>query len=420
MAPEVLAALGLAAAPPRVATSPQVARQLATTPRPLQSPAGPVLPLRFVDCTVGGGGHAALVALALEAACVPHRLLGLDRDVEALAKAATTLAPWSAPGCRGRVAVMHASYVHLAEAVAAAEAAGYGSSKLSSAPPAEPPFLLDGVLADLGVSSHQLDAAHRGFSLRPDRDGPLDMRFDAATDAAGAPPQPAVSGGAPVLTLPQSVSDGSAQPALTCADLVAHLPERELARLFADYGEERHAAAVARALVERRAVAPFTGTSDLAAVIADAIDAAERRKRRRTGGGSAASGGGGGHPATRCFQALRMSVNGETDAVAALLRMAPALLAPGGRLAIITFHSLEDRMVKRAFSALCGGRSGGGGAADGDDDAASDEVSAGTGLPAGARFRHVFKGGFATPSDAEVAANPRARSAKLRAIQRLA
>ena len=321
-------------------------------------------PRLLADCTVGGGGHAALLCAALAAAGAPFRLLGLDRDGEALAAARRALAPW-----REHATLAHASYVHLEAACAAAFE--------------QPAPQLAGVLVDLGVSSHQLDAPHRGFSVRPDRDGPLDMRFDASAPTGAAAP-----GGPPP------------PPRLTAGELVNHLPVRELARLFAELGECRHATAVAEAVAHRRAAQPFASTLDLAAVVAAAVDRVAGRRRRALAGSGGGCGGGGSHPATQYFQALRIAVNGELDAVAALLRTVPRLLAPGGRVAVLTFHSLEDRLVKRAFAALCAPRGGGGGGGG------------------GAAFRHVVREEVLTPTPAEVAANPRARSAKLRVIER--
>jgi 16S rRNA (cytosine1402-N4)-methyltransferase len=359
MAAEVTRALlgGAAGAPPAAAEG--------------GSADAPPPPRLFVDCTLGGGGHAALLCAGLAAAGAPFRLLGLDRDVEAVAAAGAALAPW-----RAHATLVHASYVHLEAACAAAFA------QLPHRPQ------LSGVLVDLGVSSHQLDAPHRGFSVRADRDGPLDMRFDASSGGLLSAPPPA-----PVPAAPP--------PGLTAAELVNHLPVRELARVFAELGEARHASAVAEAVAYRRAAQPVATTQDLAAVIAAAVDRAAARRRASPGARPPAtsSGGGGGgsgaHPATQYFQALRIAVNGELDAVAALLRTAPRLLAPGGRLVVLTFHSLEDRLVKRAFAALCA--PGGGG---------------------GTAFRHVAAEEVLAPTAAEVAANPRARPAKLRAIER--
>jgi 16S rRNA (cytosine1402-N4)-methyltransferase len=272
----------------------------------------------YCDGTVGGGGHAE----ALLAASAPDgALLGVDRDGEALAVAAERLRPF---GARARLA--QGDYRDLA---ALARAAGLG------------PF--DGILLDLGVSSLQLDDAARGFSFG--REGPLDMRMDRA----GRGP--------------------------TAGDLLRRLPPHALEAMLREYGEERWARRIARALVAARARAPMATTTELADLVARAIP--RRAWPRRI------------HPATRTFQALRIAVNRELEGLEEALEGAASLLAPGGRLAVISFHSLEDRAVKTAFRRLAAVR----------------------GLALLTR-RPVI------PATGEVAANPRARSAKLRAIRR--
>ena len=216
----------------------------------------------------------------------------------------------------------------------------------------------DAVAFDVGVSSMQLDEAERGFSFL--RDGPLDMRM------------------------------GGEGP--TAADLVNEAPEAELARLFWVYGEERASRRIAAALVRRRAERPFTRTLDLAESVEKAV-----------GGRKGASV----HPATRVFQALRIAVNEELAELEAGLRAAEAVLAPGGRLAVVTFHSLEDRIVKRFLTERAG-----------------RTPAASRHLPPTARgpepsFELLFNGARA-PSVEEVERNPRARSAKLRAAARTA
>ncbi len=214
----------------------------------------------------------------------------------------------------------------------------------------------DGILFDLGVSSPQLDDARRGFSFL--RDGPLDMRMDP----------------------------GHGEPA---SAFVARASERELATVIGRLGEERHARRVARAIVAARAEAPVTTTGELAAIVARAVPGREPGK----------------HPATRTFQALRIHVNGELAEVERALPQAVALLAPGGRLAVISFHSLEDRLVKRFLRAASRG----------------DEAWAGLpDVPPEARPTLKLVGRAVFPEDAEVARNPRARSAVLRAAERLA
>jgi 16S rRNA (cytosine1402-N4)-methyltransferase len=272
----------------------------------------------FVDCTLGLGGHAAAV---LEAGAT--RVIGIDRDEEALAIARERLARWI-----GQVEFVHADY---REIDAVLDARGVEGA--------------DGILADLGVSSLQLDGEGRGFSFQ--RDEPLDMRMDRS---AG----------------------------LTAADLIADLPEEDLANLIYRFGEDRYSRRIARAIVGARREGPVTTTGQLAAIV--------RRAVPRKGYSPI-------HPATRTFQALRIEVNAELDGLDGFVDRACRRLAPGGRLVVIAFHSLEDRVVKHTLRRL----------------AADDSRS--LRLP-------VRRAGQA--GDEEVAVNPRARSAKLRAIERIA
>jgi 16S rRNA (cytosine1402-N4)-methyltransferase len=290
--------------------------------------------LRVVDMTVGGGGHAGLL---LAATAPAGRLLGLDRDPAALAAAERALTPFA-----GRFTLARSAFDAVDRVAAAHDFA-----------PA------DAVLMDLGVSSRQLDDPARGFSFRSD--GPLDMRMD---------------------------SDGP----VTAADLVARLPEDELARIFKEYGEERHARRIARAIVRERAASPITTTARLADVVAAAVPARERRAARI-------------HPATRVFQALRMAVNDEAGQLARGLERAFEVLGPGGRMAVISFHSLEDRAVKRFFKDLATG------------------CTCPPSFPV-CRCGRVPRATLLTrraqrPAAAEVAANPRARSARLRAVEKV-
>ncbi len=210
---------------------------------------------------------------------------------------------------------------------------------------------VDGVVLDIGVSSMQLDRAERGFSFR--QDGPLDMRMER---------------------------DG-----LSAADIVNEAPEAELADIFYHYGEERRARAVARSIIEARRKAPFETTSQLAELVASLIWQEP----------------GGMHPATRVFQALRIAVNDELGELVRALHAAERVLSPGGRLVVVTFHSLEDRIAKQFFSVRTG------------------RAPAGSRhLPTTAAAQPTFDAitrGPISPSDQEVARNPRARSAKLRA-----
>ncbi len=270
----------------------------------------------FVDCTVGLGGHArALLAGGAT------RLVGLDRDSSALSLAADTLSPWV-----DRVELVHADFRQLPSVLA--------SRGIS---------VVDGALADLGVSSMQLDAPGRGFSFR--RDEPLDMRMDR-----------------------------TAGP--TAAELLAEVEETDLANVIFRYGEERFSRRIARAIVGARQSGGIATTGRLAEIVRRAIP---RKGHQRI------------DPATRTFQALRIWVNRELEGLDAFLVDASRVLRAGARLAVITFHSLEDRIVKHAFRALA----------------------------AGEEAIRVLTRKPVVPGDAEVARNPRARSAKLRAIERL-
>jgi 16S rRNA (cytosine1402-N4)-methyltransferase len=276
---------------------------------------------RYCDATVGYGGHASAI---LEASAPDGRLVGLDRDAAALAEARQALA-----GFGERVTLVHAPFSRMREVLAQAGA-----------------LPLDGCLVDLGVSSPQLDRPERGFSFR--RSGPLDMRMD------------------------QSAGE-------TAADYLRRVSEEELVGVLQDFGEERFARRIARAIVEARRREHIDSTGALAALVASAVPRREHGK----------------DPATRTFQALRIAVNRELEELERLLEDAPACLRPGGRLVVIAFHSLEDRMVKRRLRALA--------QADG-----------------GEPFFRILTKKPVPPDDAEVAGNPRARSAKLRAAERVA
>jgi 16S rRNA (cytosine1402-N4)-methyltransferase len=269
----------------------------------------------WVDGTVGLGGHASEI---LRRSAPGGSLLGLDRDEQALARAAERLAEHGA-----RVRLLHADYRAL-------------PSLLERGPAPR------GVLLDLGVSSMQLDDPARGFSFQ--REGPLDMRMDT-------------SGGA------------------TAADLVNRLPERELADLIYRFGEERGSRRVARAILFARARAPLRTTTELAAVVRRALP---RRGRHRI------------DPATRTFQALRIAVNEELRGLGECLQSVSDRLEQGGRLVVIAFHSLEDREVKQAFRAL-----------------------------AARGFRLLTRKPL-RPGPDEEARNPRARSARLRGVEKAA
>ena len=272
----------------------------------------------FVDCTLGLGGHAAAV---LEAGA--GRLIGVDRDAEALAVARERLAPWA-----GQVELVHANYREIGRVL---DERGIGG--------------VDGIVADLGVSSLQFDGEGRGFSFQ--RDEPLDMRMDRSTGP-------------------------------TAADLLSELREEDLANLIYQFGEDRYSRRIARAIVDARRMGPVQTTGRLAALV--------RRAVPRRGYSPI-------HPATRTFQALRIAVNGELEGLDEFVDQACRRLAPGGRLVVLAFHSLEDRVVKHTLRRL-----------------AADEAES---------FRLLSRRAT-QPTDDEVAANPRARSAKLRAVERVA
>ncbi len=232
----------------------------------------PASPGKYVDATVGAGGHAWGI---LQASSPDGKLLGLDLDPQALALAGERLAEYGP-----RAVLVRASYTTLTDQL---DKLGWKS--------------VNGILIDLGVSSMQLDTAERGFSFL--REGPLDMRFDPGQSRSAA-------------------------------DLVNTLPESDLADIIFRYGEETASRRIARAIIASR---PINTTSELAEVISGAVGG----KRGKV------------HPATRTFQALRMAVNEELQTLEVFLPQAVASLAPGGRLAVIAFHSLEDRLVKQYF-----------------------------------------------------------------------
>lgn len=267
----------------------------------------------YIDATLGGGGHSLEILQRLESG----RLLSLDRDPKALEVAGARLA-----GFGGKLMMQHGNFADI-DALHAA----------SGLPP------VDGVMADLGLSSIQLDDAARGFSFN--QAGPIDMRMDTTAE-------------------------------LTAADLVNYADERELADIFFKLGEERHSRRIARAIVKAR---PYRFTTELAQVVTRAIPSRAGLHQI--------------HPATRTFMALRLAVNGELDNLEQFLGKVLNVLKPGGRVVVLSFHSLEDRPVKQAF-------------------------------------RHWQTVGLAStltrkvvrPTEEEVQINPRARSAKLRAAEK--
>jgi 16S rRNA (cytosine1402-N4)-methyltransferase len=232
----------------------------------------------YVDCTLGGAGHTSLILSRLNEF---GRVIGIDRDDDALKNAADKVKD-------KRLITVKNNFENITDAVSTA-----GFEKV------------DGILMDLGVSSHQLDVAERGFSYM--QDAPLDMRMDQSA-------------------------------ALTAYDVVNRYSHSDLVRIFKDYGEERFASSVAAKICKCREEKAIETTLQLADIISSAVPG----KYKYVGG----------HPAKRCFQAIRIEVNGELDCIPVAIESGAKLLNPGGRMAIISFHSLEDRLVKNGFKEL--------------------------------------------------------------------
>jgi 16S rRNA (cytosine1402-N4)-methyltransferase len=281
----------------------------------------------LVDCTLGLGGHSAALLQAFPGV----RLVGIDRDAQALRLAQARLEPFGE-----RVRLFHAVFDELDDVLRRCGVTG-----------------VQAVLADLGLSSMQIDDAARGFAYSADTD--LDMRMD------------------------QDAGESA-------ADLVNGADAAELARILKDFGDERFAPRIVRAIVAAR---PLRTTGELSRVVIDAIPRGVET---------------GGHPAKRTFQALRIAVNRELDALADFLPQALGALAPGGRLAVLSYHSGEDRLVKRAFAA-----------------AAADRAPKGLQVvPDGLLASHrLLTRGAMRPATSEVVANPRSTSARLRAVERV-
>ena len=282
----------------------------------------------YVDGTLGRAGHSREIAKRLSTG----RLICIDRDLAAIESAQERLAPWM-----DRVRLVHSNFAELESVLAG-----------------EPD--VDGMLFDLGVSSPQLDDPERGFSYM--QDAPLDMRMDQTSP-------------------------------LTAREVVNSWDFQELRRVLFEFGEERYAPAIARAIVKRREDKPIGTTLELVEVIKSAMPPAALREKQ--------------HPAKRSFQAIRIAVNGELDALPPMLRAAADKLRPGGRLAVITFHSLEDRIVKRTLREL----------AQGCTCPPHFPVCICGKRPLVRLDKPV------TPTAAEIEENPRARSARLRTAEKL-
>jgi 16S rRNA (cytosine1402-N4)-methyltransferase len=283
----------------------------------------------YIDATFGRGGHSRMI---LERLGSQGRLIAIDRDPQAVAYGEQFL------GHDDRVLMVQENFTMLAEVAKQQGVMGK----------------VNGILMDLGVSSPQLDQAHRGFSFT--QDGPLDMRMDP-------------------------------KHGISAAEWLERAEAREIADVLKSYGEERHARRIARAIVEAREVQRIDTTGQLAELVSRANPSWEKGK----------------HPATRSFQAIRIFVNGELDALRETLDGVVDVLAPGGRLAIISFHSLEDRIVKRFMR----------------DQAKGDTFPPGVPVTDDQRQPKLRLVGKAiTPNEAEISANPRARSAVLRIAER--
>jgi 16S rRNA (cytosine1402-N4)-methyltransferase len=283
-----------------------------------------------IDATLGLGGHTE----ALLRACPHLTVIGIDRDADALAFAVGRLAPFG-----DRFVARRSEFDDIEGALSLV-----GATKV------------DGVLFDLGVSSLQIDEAERGFSYA--QDAPLDMRMNR-------------------------------EDPTTAADILRDEPEEEIARILKEYGEERHARRIARAVVQRRATSPIVRSGDLVDLVRASIPAAARAE--------------GGNPSKRTFQALRIAVNGEIDLLGRALPRAVDALAIGGRIVVLSYHSLEDRLVKHTL-------------------AEGAEISAPRGMPVVREedrpYLRLLTRGAEKASEAEVRANPRSRPVRLRAAER--
>jgi len=288
----------------------------------------------YVDCTAGGGGHSLEIAKKLPDG---SRLICLDRDDEAIDACTKRLADYS-----DRVTIVKSNFRNIASALDM-----LGIDKI------------DGVMWDIGLSSHQLDDGDRGFSYS--KEAPLDMRMDQ-TEGKSA------------------------------YDVVNYYTASELTKIIKDYGEERFASRIANLIVEKRAEHPIETTTELADIVSAAIPAPVRKKEAQ-------------NPARRTFQAIRIEVNGELDSIEPAIRDAASRLRPGGRMAVITFHSLEDRITKDVFRSL----------ASGCTCPPEFPVCVCGKTP---DIKLLSKKPI-IPSDEEMAENPRSRSAKLRTAEKI-
>lgn len=284
----------------------------------------------YVDCTCGGAGHSREILKRLDGT---GRLIAIDRDPEAIEVIKERI------GQEKNVTVVHSSFSQLDRILKELEIEK-----------------VDGVMADLGVSSHQLDKSERGFSLH--NDAPLDMRMS--------------------------------KEGLSASDVVNTYSEGELARIFRVYGEEKFASKIARNIVCQRDKQPIETTTQLAEIIKESIPAATRRT--------------GGHPARRCFQAIRLEVNKELEQLENTIGDMFGCLKVGGRLSIITFHSLEDRIVKKSFQKFCSGC---------ECDRSAPICVCGKTPEGELPFKKLL------PSEREIEENPRSRSATLRCIKKI-
>lgn len=288
----------------------------------------------FVDCTAGGGGHSLEIAKRLPEG---SRLICLDRDDDAIAACTERLAQY-----KDKCTIVKSNFTDIAAALD-----DLGIDKIN------------GALWDLGVSSHQLDDAERGFSYM--QDAPLDMRMDTSSP-------------------------------LSAKEVVNGYSEKDLARIISDYGEERFASKIAYNIVKARSEKEIETTSELVKLIESSIPSGMRRREAQ-------------HPAKRTFQAIRIEVNSELSAIRPSIEAAVDRMAPGGRIAVITFHSGEDRIVKQTMVHL------------------ADPCECPKSFPVcvcGKRPQIKLLGKKPTlPSDEELIENPRSRSAKLRAAEKI-